>query len=166
MVFVPPASSSAAASTPGRSLTGKLTGSLASGAPDLPDHWNLRLPDPETVLRIARSERIPEVLAQLAVNRGHTSADAVQALLAPTLHGLNDPAGLPDMTLAAERLERAAASGVISAFPVLTDNDRYAKYVVGHELAVQFGAGLDDVDFRNLIGVVGSTVAQDDSTAG
>ena len=82
-----------------------------SQALDLPSHWNLHQPDAETVLRVARSERIPEVLAQLAVNRGHTTPEAVQALLAPTLHGLNDPGTLPDMEIAAERLERAAKDG-------------------------------------------------------
>ncbi|MFT5731852.1 MAG: single-stranded-DNA-specific exonuclease [Planctomycetota bacterium] len=121
MVFVPSASASAASPS-------------SPGSLDLPGHWNLHLPDPETVLRIARSERIPEVLAQLAINRGHADAGAVQALLAPTLHGLNDPASLPDMAIAAERLERAAAGGET----ILIHGDYDVDGVSGTVLLVRF----------------------------
>jgi single-stranded-DNA-specific exonuclease len=118
MVFVPSASAS----------------SSPAHASDLPSHWNLHQPDVDTVLRLARSERIPEVLAQLAVNRGHTTAEAVQALLAPSLHGLNDPAGLPDMAIAAERLERAANGGET----VLIHGDYDVDGVSGTVLLVRF----------------------------
>lgn len=67
--------------------------------------------------------------------------------------------------LAAAR-DISAEAGVISAYPVLVDDDGYIKYVVGHELTVQFTEGLDDVDCRNLIALLGSTVAQDHWTPG
>ena len=122
MVFVPSASASASSAH------------AAASAAGLPSHWNLHQPDVDTVLRVARSERIPEVLAQLAVNRGHTTAEAVQALLAPSLHGLNDPAGLPDMAIAAERLERAANDGET----VLIHGDYDVDGVSGTVLLVRF----------------------------
>ncbi len=72
----------------------------------------------------------------------------------------------PGADMLARTREISAEAGVISAYPVLVDNDGYTKYVVGHELTVQFAGGLDDVDCRNLITLLGSTVAQDHWTPG
>jgi subtilisin family serine protease len=72
----------------------------------------------------------------------------------------------PGADLGATTREISAEAGVISVYPVLVDNDGYTKYVVGHELTVQFAEGLDDADCRNLITLLGSEVAQDHWTPG
>lgn len=75
------------------------------------DGWRVAQPDPELIRRLVQSERLPEVLARLVVNRGHTDPKAVQDLLTPSLHFLHDPAGLPQMAEAAERFHRAVEDG-------------------------------------------------------
>ncbi len=62
--------------------------------------------------------------------------------------------------------QAAARSEVVSAFPVLVDQDGFRKYVVGHELTVRFAAGLDDGRCRDLISSLGSRVVQDHWTPG
>ena len=91
-------------------------------------------PDQELVQGLVRSERLPEVLARLLVNRGHGSPEAAASQLAPTLHGLNDPAGLPEMERAAERLEKAVAEGET----VLVHGDYDVDGVSGTVLLVRF----------------------------
>jgi len=60
----------------------------------------------------------------------------------------------------------AGEDGVISAYPVLVDNDGYTRYVVGHELTVRFRDGMSDAECRTLISGMGSEVAQDHWTPG
>jgi len=53
----------------------------------------------------------------------------------------------------------AAAAGeeaVVSAYPVLIDQDGYRKYVVGHELTVRFREGLDDTACRSILASMGA----------
>jgi subtilisin family serine protease len=62
--------------------------------------------------------------------------------------------------------EATAHSEVVSAFPVLVDDQGYHKYVVGNELTVRFDKGLDDKHCRGLISSLGSSVVQDHWTPG
>lgn len=73
--------------------------------------WSLESPDAELVARLVRTERLPELVARLAVNRGVEDPEALDRYLTPSLHGLHAPLGLPDMSRAAERVEAAVARG-------------------------------------------------------
>jgi len=73
--------------------------------------WELGSVDLDQVRRIARGANVPEAVARLLVNRGHTDPAAVRSFLEASLQGLHDPDLLPDMEPACERLERAVASG-------------------------------------------------------
>ncbi|MEC8512631.1 MAG: single-stranded-DNA-specific exonuclease RecJ [Planctomycetota bacterium] len=99
----------------GSGLSTSATHPEESGDPaagdDRRSHWRVAQPDPEMVRRLVQSERLPEVLARLVVNRGHEDPKAVQDLLTPSLHFLHDPAGLPEMERAAARVQRAVESG-------------------------------------------------------
>ena len=108
--------------------------SRAASPVDLPGHWNVLDPDPERVRDLVRSERVPEVLARLLVNRGHGTPEEAATLLSPTLHALHDPAGLPEMERAAARLERAVADGET----VLIHGDYDVDGVSGTVLLVRF----------------------------
>ena len=108
--------------------------STSHGHPALPGHWNLMEPDPELVKGLVHSERVPDVLARLLVNRGHGTPTEAASQLTPTLHGLNDPAGLPEMERAAERLEKAVADGET----VLVHGDYDVDGVSGTVLLVRF----------------------------
>ncbi|MGD2018666.1 MAG: single-stranded-DNA-specific exonuclease RecJ, partial [Planctomycetota bacterium] len=105
-----------------------------AGHPDLPGHWSVMDPDPEQVRDLVRSERVPEVLARLLVNRGHGTPAAAATQLAPSLHALHDPAGLPEMEQAAARLEQAVAAGET----VLIHGDYDVDGVSGTVLLVRF----------------------------
>jgi single-stranded-DNA-specific exonuclease len=50
---------------------------------------------------------LPDPLARVLVARGMTEPDSVRRFLRPTLDGLHDPFGLPDMRPAVERIETA-----------------------------------------------------------
>ena len=103
MVFIP-ASETDSSKDRGSSAS-PLTSAGGSAA------WRVAAPDPEAVRRIVRSERVPELVAHVAINRGHATPAEVGKLLSPSLHDLGDPAGLPDMERAAARLQRAAETG-------------------------------------------------------
>ena len=110
-----------------------------AGAPspmhdDLPEHWHVRAPDARGVEEIVRSERVPRLLAELCVNRGHDTPAAVRDLLQPTLHALHDPLLLPDMEKAAARVERAVDSGET----ILIHGDYDVDGVSGTALLVRF----------------------------
>jgi len=83
----------------------------AGSVPDLPSTWRVRQPDAERVRALVRTERVPELVARLAVNRGVTEPTDLDRWLSPTLHDLHEPALLPDLGRAAERLERAIRDG-------------------------------------------------------
>ena len=71
----------------GSGLSTSATHPEESGDPaagdDRRSHWRVAQPDPEMVRRLVQSERLPEVLARLVVNRGHEDPKAVQDLLTP-----------------------------------------------------------------------------------
>jgi len=65
----------------------------------------------EAVQRLVHSERIPEVVAHLLVQRGHATAEAAGDLLSHDLNRLHDPGRLPGIAAAVERLRRALDQG-------------------------------------------------------
>ena len=71
--------------------------------------WRLRTPDPAARARLVREAGVHEVVAQLLVNRGHASPDAATSHLACRADGLHDPATLPGVAAACERLALAIA---------------------------------------------------------
>jgi single-stranded-DNA-specific exonuclease len=73
--------------------------------------WELGPTDLDIVRRVAHGANVPEVVARLLVNRGHTDPAAVGPFLESSLQGLHDPDSLPDMEPACERLERAVRDG-------------------------------------------------------
>ncbi|MEM9380853.1 MAG: single-stranded-DNA-specific exonuclease RecJ [Planctomycetota bacterium] len=131
MALVP---SSAESSVPRTAVPSESTGGAEPGRDDLPPHWRLRRPDPDAVVRLVTTERVPEVLARILVNRGHETSGAASTILSPSLHALHDPAGLPEIDRAAERLVRAIESGET----VLVHGDYDVDGVSGTVLLVRF----------------------------
>ena len=103
----------------------------ASSSPARPV-WTLRRPDPEQVAHVAREAGVPELVAQLRVNRGQDAASSALHL-APDLRRLHDPAQLPDMAVATSRLARAIADGE----PILVHGDYDVDGVTGTTLLVR-----------------------------
>lgn len=79
----------------------------ASKGSDLKPRWTLERPEAETVAALMRSQSVPELVAQLLVNRGIESATAAREHLVPDLKRLHDPFLLPGMRRATERLRGA-----------------------------------------------------------
>jgi single-stranded-DNA-specific exonuclease len=73
--------------------------------------WRLRKVDPSLRARLVREGGVHEVLAQLLLNRGHAEPSSVVQHLACRADGLHDPARVPGMAAACERLARAIAAG-------------------------------------------------------
>jgi single-stranded-DNA-specific exonuclease len=71
--------------------------------------WILAEPHPSEAAALAREARLPQVLAELLVARGITSANHAFAFLNPETVHLNDPFLMLGMDAAVERLERAIA---------------------------------------------------------
>jgi single-stranded-DNA-specific exonuclease len=71
--------------------------------------WVLDEPHPEAAAELAKTARLPQVLAELLVSRGITEADAAFAFLNPDLAHLHDPQLMLGMDAATARLERAIA---------------------------------------------------------
>ncbi len=67
--------------------------------------WKVQAPDPEKVSRLARD--LDPILAKLLVNRGVETASQAEQLLTPRLTDLHDPALLPGMEQATQRILEA-----------------------------------------------------------
>ena len=65
-------------------------------------------PDPSETSRLARELGVPAPFASLLLQRGIESAAAARHFLRPRREDLHDPALLPDIAVAAERLAAAA----------------------------------------------------------
>ena len=72
--------------------------------------WALAKSHPEAASALAKSARLPLVLAELLVARGISQSQDAYAFLNPEPSQLNDPFLMLGMTAAAERLERAIAN--------------------------------------------------------
>ena len=68
-----------------------------------PRRWQVAPPH-DGAADLARALGVSVVTAQLLINRGHADADAARAFLAPTLKNLIDPAKLPGIAPAIDRL--------------------------------------------------------------
>jgi single-stranded-DNA-specific exonuclease len=73
--------------------------------------WQLLPNDPSAVRRLARSLAVPEVAAQLLINRGLRDPDQARRFLDPSLSGLHPPEQLPGVPEAAERIGQAIQAG-------------------------------------------------------
>ena len=72
--------------------------------------WTVAAQHPEESAELARTARLPQVLAELLVARGITQAAEAHAFLNPEQGHLNDPLLMLGMSAAVERLERAIAA--------------------------------------------------------
>ncbi len=73
--------------------------------------WLLAPPEPLSAQRLTAELRLSPLLAQCLVNRGFAEPSRAAAFLAPSLRQFADPAALPDLARAVDRLERARAAG-------------------------------------------------------
>ncbi|MEE8467546.1 MAG: single-stranded-DNA-specific exonuclease RecJ [Planctomycetota bacterium] len=101
--------------------------------PDLRPRWTLEHPDAAAVAGLMRSEGVPELVAQLLVNRGIDDPAAAREHLAPDLKRLHDPFLLPGMGCATERLRAAIEHGEM----ILVHGDYDVDGVTGTALLVR-----------------------------
>ncbi len=73
--------------------------------------WQVAPSDPVAASKLATRLGISPLLAQCLINRGLGDADRAAAFLAPRLRQLADPAGIPNLTAAVERLWQAYDAG-------------------------------------------------------
>lgn len=101
--------------------------------------WKVGARETERSHGLALRLGVSPVTAHLLVQRGFDDPDAARDFLAPTLAGLHEPDGLPDIDRAAERLARAVAGKE----PVLLfgdyDVDGTTGSVVLHEVLTALG---------------------------
>ncbi len=71
-----------------------------------PKRWNIHGADPSAAESLASRLKTSSIVAQLLLNRGIDEPLACQNFLQPSLKLLHDPAGLPGLTQAAERIAR------------------------------------------------------------
>jgi single-stranded-DNA-specific exonuclease len=71
-----------------------------------PKRWNLATPNPDTAILAQRLKTSP-LIAQVLLNRGISDPGDCENFLRPTLRCLYDPALIPNLTLAAERIAKA-----------------------------------------------------------
>src|SRR5579862_6358908 len=68
--------------------------------------WKLDVPNPAAA-ELGACLKISPIVAQMLLNRGMENVAGAQAFLRPTLKGLADPALLPGMNLASQRIAKA-----------------------------------------------------------
>jgi single-stranded-DNA-specific exonuclease len=95
--------------------------------------WRLRDTDAEAVARLARRHSLSSVTATLLVARGHADPDRALEHLKPDLKRLHDPALLPGMAAATQRLARA----IQGHEPILVHGDYDVDGVTGTTLLVR-----------------------------
>ncbi len=96
--------------------------------------WTLRTPDAGAAKNLCQRLGVHPVLADLLAARGATDPEAARRLLNPTLADLLDPADLPDVELAVDRVTRA----IESAEPILVYGDYDVDGVTGTTVLVSF----------------------------
>ena len=72
--------------------------------------WLLEQPHPEEAAALARTARLPHVVAELLIARGVTDSAQAFAFLNPSTDQLHDPLTMLGMDCAVERIERAIAA--------------------------------------------------------
>lgn len=73
--------------------------------------WKLRKPDPELTARLTSASGLGTLLTGALISRGLCTEEEIDAHLNGSLTGLHDPALLPDLTRAAERVVDAIKKG-------------------------------------------------------
>ena len=73
--------------------------------------WNVKSPNIETSTRLALRLCIPQLIAQLLVNRGIETEESAREYLYPTFSNLHSPFRMHDMEKAVERLHSAIKRG-------------------------------------------------------
>lgn len=73
--------------------------------------WRLRGVEATAVREMQRRHGVPEVVARFLSARGHAAGDATSRHLEASLHALHDPASLPGIEAASERIARAVERG-------------------------------------------------------
>jgi single-stranded-DNA-specific exonuclease len=71
-----------------------------------PKRWTIA-PASEAAAELASALKVSPLVAQILLNRGHSEPNACRDFLRPTLKLLHDPAGIPNLTKAADRIARA-----------------------------------------------------------
>lgn len=77
----------------------------------VPKRWQLLPADPEQAQFLAQAAGISPILAQLLLHRGVRAAEEAQRFISAKLSELHDPAELPGVEQAAERLYSAVQAG-------------------------------------------------------
>jgi len=98
-----------------------------------PPAWRLRRADDVQVARLARGANLPELVARLLVQRGQGEPAAAARHLDAALASLHDPALLPGLGEASERLARAVRDGET----ILVHGDYDVDGVCGTALLVE-----------------------------
>lgn len=95
--------------------------------------WRLRETDAAAVTALARQHSISRVTSTLLVARGHADPQSALEHLRPDLKRLHDPALLPDMAAASQRVARA----IRDREPILVHGDYDVDGVTGTTLLVR-----------------------------
>jgi single-stranded-DNA-specific exonuclease len=74
-------------------------------------HWRLRPHDPDRIAALSRGAGVHPLVAQLLLNRGVGEPGEARAFLEARRDGLHDPASLPGVAEAAERIMAAVRAG-------------------------------------------------------
>jgi len=73
--------------------------------------WNMPQVDAEAARRLADRLNTSPLLAQVLLNRGLSDVESCQGFLRPSLKSLHEPAGLPNLQIAAGRIAQAIRDG-------------------------------------------------------
>ncbi len=97
-------------STSGTANRGPVPSRNIPPRPSLRQRWIIAESHPEAAEALAKAAHLPQVLAELLLARGVTTADEAFAFLNPETSHLHDPFLMLGMKAAADRLERAIAA--------------------------------------------------------
>src|SRR5688500_3126515 len=76
-----------------------------------PKRWNFPAQNPDAAGELAARLKTSPLVAQILLNRGLREAPECQDFLRPSLKCLHEPAAIPGLTRAAERVARAIRDG-------------------------------------------------------
>ena len=102
--------------------------------------WNLSPADPLRANAMAAELGLHALTAQLLLNRGVTNTADATRFLDPSLHALEDPETLPDLTLGVNRLRRAVAKRESIVIFGDSDVDGLTASIILYEVLRELGA--------------------------
>lgn len=130
--------------------------------------WRVNRTNTEYVDYLSRSASVSAPFAQVLINRGIKSPDALSAFLHPTLAGFSDPFDLPDMKKAVSRIAAAGTNGErvlihgdydadgVTATAIMVEGLRKtgidADYFIPNRMAHGYGFGQAGVEKANTSG--------------